>query len=536
MTFWDGTRFRPDAPMEPRPPVGRQAARVRDLLATTAMLLGLVAIALPFVPASAGATVLSLSPAAGTPGQAVTVSGSGFPAMTRLLVTWDGGSAGMPSAKVSRRGTFTTSFVVPAAPAGSHTVAVTSVSSKSPKRANTFAAPMAAVTFTLTTLLAAPTPTLAGPTAAPSASPSPTSEPTTSPEPSATPVEPAPTPAPTVAPTAPPPPAPATGYVTRCGLGLCLNGVPYRFTGFNIYNANSRDNCWYPLGYNNSALDDALTAVGPGQEAFRAWFYQGLATANGARDWAAFDHTIAVAKAHGVRIIATLADQWGSCDSGPGDAVFKGVSWYTDAYRSAITPGSTKSYRDWVAEIVTRYRDEPTILAWQLMNEAETKVDLASSCAPNGAATLRAWAADVSALVKSIDAHHLVSLGTLGGGQCGTQGGEYASVHDLSTIDLCEYHDYLPDAMPGDQWNGLGVRIAQCAGLGKPIFIGESGQKDLGLAARAARFESKFATQFGAGVAGELVWALRIDSQGGSSTSNYDMGPGDPTVALFGGY
>jgi endo-1,4-beta-mannosidase len=213
--------------------------------------------------------------------------------------------------------------------------------------------------------------------------------------------------------------------------------------------------------------------------------------------------------------------------------VFKGDAWYSADYRSVVAPGSTKPYRDWVAEIVARYRNEPTILAWQLMNEAEIRHDIDSSCTANGATLLRAWAADVSGLVKSIDANHLVSLGTLGGGQCGTQGSDYQLVHNLATIDLCEYHDYLPDAMPGDQWNGLAVRLGQCAALGKPLFVGETGQQDMSLATRASVFASKFATQFGAGVVGELVWALRIESQGGSSTTNYDVGPTDPLVSLF---
>jgi len=355
------------------------------------------------------------------------------------------------------------------------------------------------------------------------------------PTPTAAPASPTPTATPTAAPTAPPP-ATTGGYVDRCGLGLCLSGLPYQFTGFNIYNANSRDNCWYPLGYGNSTLDNALTAVGPGQEVFRAWFYQELAITNGARDWAAFDHTIAAARAHGLRIVVTLADQWGSCDSGPGTTTYKGVDWYTDGYRSAVTPGVTTTYRDWVAEIVTRYRGEPAILAWQLMNEAEIKVDASQGCAADAASILRTWTADVGGLIKSIDTHHLVSLGTIGGGQCGTQGDEYRALHELPAIDLCEYHDYLPDAMPGDQWNGLAVRISQCAALGKPIFVGESGQKDLSLTTRAARFSAKFASQFGAGVVGELIWALRDDAHGGSSTTNYDMGPSDPSVDLFGTY
>jgi hypothetical protein len=454
---------------------------------------------------------------------------------------WDGSTAGLATATVDQKGYLQVSFMVPPAANGVHTVGVTKATGKrqllawvsftlmaaSGPAPSPTATPPAATAGPEATTAPAATPTLApgiAPTAAPTVAP--TSAPIASPTPA---------PTPSAAPTAEPTPS-SSGFVTRCGAGLCLNGLPYRFTGFNIYNANSRDNCWYPLGYNDGALDAALTAIGPRQEAFRAWFYQDLATAGGVRDWSAFDHTIAVAKAHNVRIIATLADQWGSCDSGPGSAVFKGDAWYTSAYKSTVDPGATQTYRDWVAEIVARYRNEPTILAWQLMNEAEIKHDITTSCTANGASILRTWAADVSGVVRSIDTNHLISLGTLGGGQCGTQDGDYQYVHDLPTIDLCEYHDYLPEAMPGDQWNGLAHRIAQCAAIGKPIFIGETGQKDMSLADRAALFGIKFSTQFGSGVVGELIWALRTESQGGSSTNNYDMGPSDPTVTLFGAY
>jgi mannan endo-1,4-beta-mannosidase len=495
------------------------------------MLLGLIVMIVPFVPASASDPTLAVAPGSGTPGQTVQVTGSGFNSKTRLQLAWDGSTTSMPAVQVTGRGSFKTSFVVPSDPAGLHTVSVMAVASRGSKSAGKLTAAVAAVTFTLTSVAASPAPTTAStPAVTPTPAPiiAPTAAPTTSPTATPAPVA-------SAAPTAAPPASP-NGFVTLCGTGLCLDGRSYRFTGFNIYNANSRDNCWYPLGYNDGALDAALTAVGPDQEAFRAWFYQDLATASGVRDWSAFDHTIAVAKAHNVRIIATLADQWGSCDSGPGSVVFKGDDWYTTGYRSTVAPGATTTYRDWVAEIVGRYRNEPTILAWQLMNEAEIRHDITTSCTKNGASILRTWAADVSGVVKSIDTNHLVSLGTLGGGQCGIQDGDYAYVHDLPTIDLCEYHDYLPDAMPGDQWNGLAHRIAQCAALGKPIFIGESGQKDMTLADRAALFTIKFSTQFGSGVVGELVWALRTEPQGGSSTSDYDMGPSDPTVALFGAY
>ena len=89
-------------------------------------------------------------------------------------------------------------------------------------------------------------------------------------------------------------------FVSRAGTRLFLDGQPYRFTGLNIYNANSQNNCWYSLGA-GSGLDSSLAAIGSGQEAFRAWFFQRLATTDGHRDWSAFDHTLAVAAARGQR-------------------------------------------------------------------------------------------------------------------------------------------------------------------------------------------------------------------------------------------
>lgn len=118
-----------------------------------------------------------------------------------------------------------------------------------------------------------------------------------------------------VPPTAAVPPQPLPpGFVGRSGTRFTIGGRPFTFTGFNIYQANSRSNCSYTMG-TGSALDTALTDIGPGTEVFRAWFFQRLATTNGQRDWSAFDHTLAVARAHGVRVIVTLANQWGSCES-----------------------------------------------------------------------------------------------------------------------------------------------------------------------------------------------------------------------------
>ena len=113
-------------------------------------------------------------------------------------------------------------------------------------------------------------------------------------------------------------PAPAAAapspFVKRAGTNLRLEGKPYRFTGLNIYNANSVGKCWYTMGA--VGLGHSLDKIGPGKEAFRAWFFQRWRRPDGHRDWSAFDHTLAVARAHGVKVIATLANQWGTAKPG----------------------------------------------------------------------------------------------------------------------------------------------------------------------------------------------------------------------------
>jgi mannan endo-1,4-beta-mannosidase len=336
-----------------------------------------------------------------------------------------------------------------------------------------------------------------------------------------------------------PPPAPS-GFVSRAGTQLVLNGSPYRFTGLNIYNANSVDNCWYTLG-TGSALDSSLAAIGSGKEAMRTWFFQYEATRNGARDWTAFDHTLAVARSRGVRVVATLVNQWGQCEgwSSYPDG-YKGESWYANGYRTLpSSPGMSATYRDWVAEVVARYRNDPTILAWQLVNEAEAKTSYGGSCSSTAPATLKAFAADMASLVKSVDPNHLLSLGTIGSGQCGAAGSVYKDLHSVPGLDVCEYHDYTLAAMPGDQWNGLATRLRECGELGKPLFVGELGIATSsvgGLIDRATVVGSKLSAQFAAGVAGILVWDWRDAAHGGSSLGGYEIGPLDPVLGMLSAY
>jgi WD40-like Beta Propeller Repeat len=90
--------------------------------------------------------------------------------------------------------------------------------------------------------------------------------------------------------------------------------------------------------------------------------------------------------------------------------------------------------------------------------------------------------------------------------------------------------------MPGDQFNGLQVRINQCNALNKPVVVGEAGiiPNDVGgtFLKRAAAFQAKIEAQFAAGIQGFVAWDW---SSLGSTLGNYDIGPGDPALdALIG--
>ncbi len=225
-----------------------------------------------------------------------------------------------------------------------------------------------------------------------------------------------------------------TGFVARRGIGLVLDGQPFTFTGMNIYNANSTGDCWHSMA-GGQGLKRALRDIGGGQEVFRAWFFQSLATDRGKRDWRAFDRTLRLAKARGQKVIVVFADQWSACER----PSRRWASFYASGYRKQVDPGTTRTYRRYVAEVVKRYRDDPTVLMWQLVNEAET-ARRNGTCAP--ASVLRDFAADMSSLIKQIDRHHLVSLGTIGGQQCGMRGSGYRAIHAVPGIDVCEVHDY----------------------------------------------------------------------------------------------
>jgi mannan endo-1,4-beta-mannosidase len=235
-------------------------------------------------------------------------------------------------------------------------------------------------------------------------------------------------------------------------------------------------------------------------------------------------------------VIPVLGNHHADCDYYPSYAIDSGftkdTAWYASGYKRPYS-GYPMSYRDYVASVVREFKDDPAILMWQLVNEAQTST---LSDGPQ----LRAFATDVAGLVKSIDANHLVSFGTQGTGQPGTAGPDYRALHEIPSIDVVEAHDYGEEAeslpgFPDCRWNCIWASLVEARGLGKPFFIGEAGMQagDEGACAlsreqRADLLGAKVSALFREGGVGYLFWDYSEGTAG--NPCDYALGPGDPAM------
>lgn len=352
------------------------------------------------------------------------------------------------------------------------------------------------------------------------------------------------------------------GFVTSAGGELWRDGRVWRPIGFNQYRLTSMPGGFVcDPGY--GAISDASLAArldqmkAAGANVVRTWFFQRYWQQGPAPNpWAPFDRLIAAARARDLLVIPTLVNHWKDCEWG--DSIEKNHGFYAWAYRSAGF-GYALSYRDWAVMVAGRYANDPAIAFWQLVNEAEA--DFAGPggddvCPDDADRVLRRFADDMTAEVKAVDPNHLVSLGTIGSGQCGAVEEEYGEVH-AGAVDLCEIHQQpnregvvstVP--VPGDDFNGVAVRLRQCALLGKPIVVGEVGiPADVGpsglrigsispatLQRRADLLSEKIAAQSRLGMDGFVVW----ESVPEPSTSPANLagdglwvGPGDPVEPVL---
>ena len=243
------------------------------------MVLVTGAFVIPFsgVFAAGSSASLSLSPADGPAGTHVIVKGTGFTSKTKVSITWDASSKGMPTTVVTGRGAFKLDFIAPTGAVGPHTVGIVAVATTTTAKMGPAApAPtgvLATAEFQLdppATVDPTPAPT-ATPTATPTPTPRPTPQPAVTPAPTAaataqptaapTPT-PTPTAAPTVAPTAVPPtlaptPVPTVGPPTtpptERALGVYVHNSAWNYSLLDSYASSVGGMPAMALSYNDWA-------------------------------------------------------------------------------------------------------------------------------------------------------------------------------------------------------------------------------------------------------------------------------------------
>lgn len=129
-----------------------------------------------------------------------------------------------------------------------------------------------------------------------------------------------------------------------------------------------------------------------------------------------------------------------------------------------------------------RYSDDPAIMSWQIGNEPRA---FDKAVLPD----FEKWLAEASALIRSLDSNHLISIGSEGAWGCEEDWGCYERICSDKNIDYCNIHlwpynwswarqDHLIEDLPKAKANTkdyIDRHLEICARLNKPLVMEEFG-------------------------------------------------------------
>ncbi|UCI10455.1 glycoside hydrolase 5 family protein [Mesorhizobium sp. B1-1-8] len=192
----------------------------------------------------------------------------------------------------------------------------------------------------------------------------------------------------------------------------------------------------------------------------------GMAINDGANGMQKVDFLIAEAGKRRLRLIIAFLDFWAYTGGAQ-----QMRAWYGSADQSTFffnDPRTKRDYRIWVRHVVQRvnllnglaYRDDPTIMAWELMNEGNARPE----------ALRLAWIDEMSSYVKSLDSNHLVSSGNAN---------VFEKLADLTipNLDFGTWHGYpLYYKLTVQQFNDMITGFCHLAARAKkPVLLEEFG-------------------------------------------------------------
>lgn len=227
---------------------------------------------------------------------------------------------------------------------------------------------------------------------------------------------------------------PRPDFVARSANGLTLNGAAYRIAGINYY---PQATPWHEFWPN---YDPAVV-----EQDFARMRQLGLNTVRifvpfeqwgGPRVNTAYQEQLAdlLARAdgHGLKVIVTLFDF---------RADYQPLGW----------PGADRQ----LEALLIRFKDSPTILAWDLKNEPN--LDYAA----HGRATVDAWLAHTARLARAYDPNHLLTVGWSSPDAARTL---------AEDLDFVSFHFYAPAEQLLPEYTALRAAVPD-----RPIVLTEFG-------------------------------------------------------------
>lgn len=297
-----------------------------------------------------------------------------------------------------------------------------------------------------------------------------------------------------------------SGFVTRNGTGLMLNGAPFRFAGANIY--------WLGAGVSQSGVDyntqvsNILQVAGANPpngmsgtvvRAHELGISSGCANdtcvepylndiPQSSTGFSRIDYAVWQAGQDNIRLVIPFVDYW---DYGPG-GIDTWLSWH--GYPTGISnyaPFFTDQniihdFETYIGAILNHvnaltgvaYKNDPTILAWEEGNEINN--------AP------ASWISTIATYIKGQDSRHLVSYGS----QFSLQQNNSLGVANVD-IEDAHYYPMNTSQMQGD--------ARTVYNDGKAFYIGEFGWNEGDLSGYLSAIQ---ATNQGYLVSGDTYWSL----------------------------
>jgi mannan endo-1,4-beta-mannosidase len=347
------------------------------------------------------------------------------------------------------------------------------------------------------------------------------------------------------------------GFVSRCGIHFCLNGHTYYFAGANTYDVFTYGGSYGDTEttyMDKTRIDNHFTELqSDGVSVLRLWMFDheawhGFESSKGVyndQEFAEFDYIIQSAKAHSIRLIPTLENYWeayGGIDTRLSwEGLGTGQSNRWRFFNKTACPGCFTQYKNYVNYALNRvnhysgvaYKDDPTIFAWDLMNEPRYEGQGTES---QTGLTLRAWVDEMGVYIKGIDTNHMVYAGIEGHqskyGFGGDEGNPFVYLQQSPYIDFTSAHPY-----PNEGWANL--TLAQTITLinawisdahsvvGKPFFLGEFNTMGVD---RSTWWTSIYNDLEAQDVGGSAFWWYPDPQAGGD---NYAVKHGAAELAVF---